>query len=225
MRVLNSLLLVLALVASARIAGAQQSSPQSIGHQGPTAADLPQGPPPGQPAVLVRPQPTPQPQPGGAPPPGQPPQPGLPTPPSGPPLPKRLVNIQVELTITDQLGTGAPEKKTVSMIAADGTWGRIRAGANARPSERTGMVSSSINIDARPFLAPNQNDLIQVELTIEYRPLRTLTAGDPTQVEPTNLNQSMSVILANGRPMQISQAADPITDRKILVEVKATVMK
>jgi hypothetical protein len=35
----------------------------------------------------------------------------------------------------------------------------------------------------------------------------------------------MSVLLTNGKPLQISQAADPITDRKVLVEVKATILK
>ena len=130
-----------------------------------------------------------------------------------------MVNIQLEFTITDQMGTGVPDKKTVSMIAADGTWGRIRASATARPRG----IPVSLNVDARPLLTAN--DAIQMELTIEYRPLGTLTAGEPTQVDPTNLNQSLSVILQSGKSMVLSQAADPVTDRKIVVEAKATVLK
>ncbi len=45
-------------------------------------------------------------------------------PPKGPPAPsdrfvRTLTNVQVELTLTDQLGNAAPEKKTVSMIVAE----------------------------------------------------------------------------------------------------------
>jgi hypothetical protein len=137
--------------------------------------------------------------------------------------PRRLVNIQVELTITDQMGTGAPVTKTVSMIAADGTMGRIRASANARPSDRTGNVPTSINVDARPSTQPN--DLIQLELTLFYQPLRTVQEGEPSQTAPTELNQSLTVLLQSGKPMVVSHAADPITDRRMTVQVIATIMK
>jgi hypothetical protein len=33
------------------------------------------------------------------------------------------------------------------------------------------------------------------------------------------------VILQNGKPLVVSQAADPTTDRKMTVEVKATILK
>jgi len=33
------------------------------------------------------------------------------------------------------------------------------------------------------------------------------------------------VILQSGKPLVISQAADPIGDREIIIEVKATVLK
>ena len=42
---------------------------------------------------------------------------------------------------------------------------------------------------------------------------------------PTELNQSLTVVLQSGKPMLISQAADPTSDRKVTVEVKATVLK
>jgi hypothetical protein len=203
-----SSVLVLTMSLAAWPAGAQDFDPVAVVVQ----------PPP--PTPTARP-PQPAPQPGQ--PPGTLPVPLPMPPPAGPP--KRSVNVQVEVTISDQMGTSAPEKKTVSMISTDGTWGRIRTGANARPNERVGNVSSTINVDARPFVVPGQSDQIQVEVTIEYRPLRALTAGDASQMEPTILNQSMSVLLTNGKPLQISQAADPISDRRVLVEVKATVLK
>ena len=41
----------------------------------------------------------------------------------------RDLNLQVEITISDQLGTQTPDKKVVSMLVADATFGRIRASA------------------------------------------------------------------------------------------------
>jgi hypothetical protein len=33
------------------------------------------------------------------------------------------------------------------------------------------------------------------------------------------------VVLQSGKPLIVSQAADPVSERKVLVEVKATVLK
>jgi hypothetical protein len=170
-----------------------------------------------------RPQPNPPPAPPAPPlPPGQP---AAAPPPAPPPAPKNPINVQIDVTITDQLGSGNPIKKTVTLLAVDTTWGRIRANAMARPSERTGNVPVELNVDARPRILTPAHDTIQIELTMEYRPLSTVTSGDPSQVAPTNLNQSLTVILQNGKPLVVSQAADPVTDRKIVAEVKATVLK
>ena len=148
---------------------------------------------------------------------------------------KALSNVQIELTISDQTGSGPVEKKTVSMIAASGTWGKIRAAGVARPNSATGNVPVGLNVDARPFV--DQDGVVQVELTIGYNPLSQLAieAYDPqksdrasytaSQIRPTELNQSLTVVLQSGKPLIVSQAADPVSDRKIIVEVKATVLK
>lgn len=148
-----------------------------------------------------------------------------PPPPAPPAPPLRGVNVQLEFTITDQKGSGAPDKKTVSMMTSNGTWGRIRASATVRPGPERGgpPVPVSLNVDARPYMAGN--DAIQTEITIEYRPVGATIADEPVRMDPTILNQSLTVILQSGKSMVISQAADPITDRKIVVEVKATVLK
>jgi hypothetical protein len=144
-----------------------------------------------------------------------------------PPSQQRSVNIQVEITITDQLGSTPATKKTVSVITSDSFMGRIRTNANARPNERTGTVPVVLNVDARPRLIPNNNDLIQLDLAIEYQPLKTVQEGnaETSQTSPTALNQSLTVVMTSGRPLIVSQAADPVTDRKIVVEAKATILK
>ena len=42
---------------------------------------------------------------------------------------RTLTNVQIELTLTDQIGPAAPQKKTVSMIVSSGNWGKIRNSA------------------------------------------------------------------------------------------------
>jgi hypothetical protein len=139
-----------------------------------------------------------------------------------PPAPKpvdrfvrTLTNVQVELTLTDQIGNGAPEKKTVSMIVASGSWGKIR-----NTAARSGPVQIGLNVDARPLVSTDGP--IQLELTIYYYPPQ----GKPeAPVLPTELNQSLTVVLQSGKPMLISTAADPASDRKVTVEAKATILK
>jgi hypothetical protein len=128
------------------------------------------------------------------------------------------VNVQVEITITDQSGTAAPDRKVVTLLAADQTMGRVRANAHAQQAN-VGMVGTELNVDARPIVM--DNDRILLELTLEYSPLRQ----SPVTQQPTNLNEQISVILQNGKSLTISQAADPVSDRKMTVEVKATVLK
>ena len=135
----------------------------------------------------------------------------------GPGVPKmrgRDLNLQVEITISDQLGTQTPDKKVVSMLVADATFGRIRASAD---TQRGG---TALNVDTRPTVM--EGDRILLELTVEYTPFRE--SGEVTQ-RPTVLNESLTVILQSGKPMVVSQAADPVADRKMSVEVRAAIMK
>jgi hypothetical protein len=128
---------------------------------------------------------------------------------------RTLTNVQVELTLTDQIGNGAPEKKIVSMIVSSGNWGKIRNTAAG-----VGPVRIGLNVDARPFVSVDGP--VQLELTIYYYPPQ----GEPKSPGvPTELNQSLTVVLQSGKPMLISQAADPTSDRKVTIEAKATVLK
>jgi hypothetical protein len=147
-----------------------------------------------------------------------------PKPDEGQPNPRfvrTLTNVQVELTLTDQLGTQAPEKKTVSMIVSTGNWGKIRSVGNVRPQNDAPFVVD-LNVDARPFVSTE--GLIQLELTLVYSPPGGADK-DTLKPRPTGINQSLTVVLQSGKPLVISQAADPVSDRKVIVEVKATVLK
>ena len=139
----------------------------------------------------------------------------------GPRFVRTLTNVQIELTISDQVGTQAPEKKAVSLIVAAGNWGKIRSAGNMLlPGQ--GPVVVDINVDARPYVSVEGP--VQLELTLVYSPPGG-AMKDGRMEKPTGVNQSMTVILQSGKPLVISQAADPVSDRKVVVEVKATVLK
>ncbi|HWI20871.1 MAG TPA: hypothetical protein VNT81_24120 [Vicinamibacterales bacterium] len=132
---------------------------------------------------------------------------------------RTLTNVQIELTLTDQAGAAPAEKKSVSMIVSSGSWGKIRSAGNVMPLGEPPYVVD-LNVDARPFVSVD--GLIQLEMTLVYEPPKG--AGDSRQPKQ-RVNQSQTVVLTSGKPLIISQAADPLSDRKVVVEVKATVLK
>ena len=97
-------------------------------------------------------------------------------------------------------------RKVVSMLVRDRESGRIRS------SNPNGGV---LNVDGQSEVVAE--DRIAVYLTVEYQPERAANM--------TMLNQSISVVLTPGKPTVVSQSADPNTDRKVAVEVTATVLK
>jgi hypothetical protein len=133
-----------------------------------------------------------------------------PEPPLGQP-----VNIKLDFTITDQTGPGDPLRKVVTLVVADRHAGSIRSTGSVRSQGRV-----QINVDARPQIL--QSGTIRLTLGLEYNP-RTLGNDSPT--EWSSLNEQLGVVLQPGKPLVVSQAADPASDRKISVEVVAAVLK
>jgi hypothetical protein len=125
----------------------------------------------------------------------------------------QLANIRLDLSITDQRGETPATPKIVTMIVADRETGRIR----------TGRGNLNLNVDARPDLP--REGRVRVFLTLEYRPQAILAAGGASTEEPMAISESLTVILEEGKPLVVSQSADPASDRKVRVELKATVMR
>lgn len=133
----------------------------------------------------------------------------------------RPVNLHLELTITDQVESEPPQKKSVSMMVADRTFGRIRASGQWR-LPNAGFVPVQLNVDATPAIQPD--DSIRLELTLEYRPSPPAPEIDAAR-PPSTLNESLTVILQSGKPLTISRAVDPFTTRRTSVDVTATILK
>jgi hypothetical protein len=148
-------------------------------------------------------------------------------PPRAPEPPGQPVNIKIDLTITDQVGPGDPARKVITLIVADRQNGYIRSRGNVRISESRNH-NVTINVDARPVIL--REGTVRLDLGLEYQPTppgsgaqsTTATGPDPFS---TNLNERIGVILEPGKPLVVSQAVDPASDRKIAVEVRATILK
>jgi hypothetical protein len=154
-------------------------------------------------------------------------QKAAPGPPEAPQAGGQPVNVKLDLTITDQLASGAPAKKTVSMIVADRFSGSIRSIANE--------VRATLNVDATPQILQNGN--IRLQLGLEYNPRQASIfqekvkgpAGEmvelPRDPGGSSLNQRVVIVLEPNKPLMLSQAADPLSDRKITVEVRVSILK
>jgi len=156
--------------------------------------------------------------------PGAPGQRGA-TPPA-PATPRREgqpVNIKVEFTLSDQRGGAAPVKRTVSVIVADSRGGFIRSS-----SDVVGVPGGVVlNIDANPELLADGKIRLGCNLQYDWpAPLEQADRSLPRgTVMKTVMHDSVSLILESGKPMVAAQSADPIGDRQVTVEVKATVLR
>ena len=131
-------------------------------------------------------------------------------------------NVRIELTITDQRSEGPAVIKTVTATVADRSNARIRtSGAVSTPM---GMRDVVLNVDASPNLVNVSGvSKMRVVLAIEYRPVAR--ESDTERSTTPSINEQLTVILEDGKPLVISQSADPSTDRKVKVEVKATILR
>ena len=185
----------------------------------PAAAAAPQAPPapPPPPAAATAPQAPRTPQPARA------PRASTGEAPDPPEIMRRsrgqLVNLRLEFTVTDQIGNAPPVKKTITMNVADGESGRIRTNAEVyRRNAATTIVP--LSVDASPEIDGNR---IRLRASLEYQLLK-----DPEPDLPagkTSITQSVTAILSDGVSTILSQSADPLTDRKVTLEVKATIVK
>ena len=179
----------------------------------------------GPPGVMAQDSPAPPP------PPAAPPPPATPQPPAPPGRggPQKGPNVRVEVTIKDQQPSAPVVTKTVSVVVASGEQGRVRTMAEKREPG----AHSPLFVDAYPWI--EEHGRVVLRLALEYRNTGSMskpigaenTARSESETPPVQIsvNESLTVVLEDGKPMLVTQSADPLTDRKVTVEVKATVLK
>jgi hypothetical protein len=132
------------------------------------------------------------------------------------------INIKVEFTITDQRAGAPPVKRTVSVVVADSYTGLIRS-----LSDIAGFNNSvPLNVDTSPNLLTDGK--IRLGFNLQYDsplPVESLERTPRGTVLKTAMHDSVMLIVESGKSVIASQSADPIGDRQVTVEVKATVLK
>jgi hypothetical protein len=142
------------------------------------------------------------------------------------PVPSRQgqpINIRVDTTISETGGNGSPVKKTVTAVAGDGFEASVRETASTStppPTPAPFLGPTALNVDAGPSILPNGK--IRLRLTLQYAAGQTQTGDARIR---TDIRQSLVLILDSGKPLVISEAADPVSDRHVTVEVTATILK
>jgi hypothetical protein len=143
-----------------------------------------------------------------------PPAPPAPTPPAANPPPPAVdpsaggqtVNIRLEVSISDQAGPQPPQAKLLTLLLADRSLNSVRSAFEDR----------SIGIDARPTILEGK---IKLTLAIDSRRTGNTTGNT------LNWNQNMTVIVESGKPVVVVENSDPANNRKLSIEVKATIIK
>jgi hypothetical protein len=160
-----------------------------------------------------------------------PPPPPPPAPPGPPRREGQPINVKVELTITEEGGGATSSRKTVSAVIGDGFNGYVRANGFSGSFGVQKIVP--LNLDAYPVILSNGK--IRLTCTIQYlagaaqyvadAPPVPGAAASQNQQARTDIKENIVLILASGKSLVVSQAADPVSDRQVTVEVKATILR
>jgi hypothetical protein len=132
----------------------------------------------------------------------------------------QLVNLRLEFTVTDQIGSAPPVKKTITMNVADGESGRIRTNAEVF-RKNTSPTMVPLSVDAYPEI---EGSKIRLRASLEYQLLKDAQEPD-LPAGKTSITQGVTAILSDGVSTVLSQSADPLTDRRVTLEVKATIIR
>jgi hypothetical protein len=136
----------------------------------------------------------------------------------------QLANVRIDIKLTDRRGTGEPAVRQVSMIVADRRNGMIRA-ADAPPMAMTvppeGLAAVALNVDANPVI--EDGNKIRLQLSLEYKVQDEAAGGKSFPVR--GMRQNINVVAESGRPLEVADSSDPLGDRRVAVEVTATIVK
>jgi hypothetical protein len=148
----------------------------------------------------------------------------------------KSVNIRVDATIIESRGDQTIGRRTISATMVDGENGSVRSMVfvPARPPEAGADKPSSVspiplqqtraqlNMDARARLRGDGK--VQIWLTVESQS-GGIDLGDVGKASDASIRQSVSVLVDPGSPIVVAQSADAIGNRRLTLEVKATVLK
>lgn len=133
---------------------------------------------------------------------------------------RQLVNVRVDLKITDVRGGQAVATKTVSMTISDGEGGSARSQVEAPYGKTEVSRTAFLKTDARPEIVEGQK--IRLRLSLEYNLIDAVDAARPPV---TTVQESLTFLLENGKTLMVAESAEPGSDRRVRLEVTATILR
>jgi hypothetical protein len=150
-----------------------------------------------------------------------------------PPTQSKWVNIRIEATVIESRGEQVTSKKVVSITLVDGENGSVRSsqqvpmqvgGPAGQPAFRS-YNDAPLNMDARARL--RDDGRIHLWVTLEYFGGALEPGKQQAEAGPVDqrIRETVTVVLESGKPLVVAQSADAVGDRRVALEVKATVLK
>ena len=127
-----------------------------------------------------------------------------------PTTPAQLVNIRIDVVVTEDGGTAPQTRKTATLLLADRQGGSVRSFGR-----REGTINGAparVNVDAFPMV--ERDGRVRLQVTLEYG----VAGADDTSVR-------VEPLLESGKTIVVSQSTNPTSDRRVTVELTATVLK
>jgi hypothetical protein len=149
-----------------------------------------------------------------------PPPKAAPPPPPPPPARARLANVRVDLRITDVRGGQDPITKTLSLTVGDRQQGMVRTTAEFYSAKGGQRHVLPLNVDAKPVI---EGDRVRLQLSLDYN-IVSPNADATTPTSATEVRESLGMVLESGKPLVVSESADPLSDRRVKLEVTATIL-
>jgi hypothetical protein len=158
------------------------------------------------------------------------------------------MNVRVDVTITDQTGSGTPTRKTVSLTVSDYGRGSVRSGVTV-PIPSTTFVGKDTT--TTPMMSYSYRDMglsldvtdtrirgnyVHLRLAVEYNPVdEKMTNAEGVSgvvagqmpASFARFSQTLDLSLENGKPLVVASSSDPVPSRNrtASLEVKATILK
>jgi hypothetical protein len=166
-----------------------------------------------------------------------------------PPLAKSMsdyeaANVKVEVTITYQVGNGAPVRRTATLTVADQGRGSLRAGnqiavpsttfqpiASGGPATNpiTSISYKSVGLNVDASRVSIQGNKARMDLSVEFSAVDEKGSESSAGKYPSfpTFSQNLALVLESGKPLIVGQSSDVVdnVERKQTVEVKATILR
>lgn len=126
----------------------------------------------------------------------------------------QAINVRLDVSVIDQIGDGKPQPRSLMVMLVDRAMGRTRAAFEDR----------TISVDARPIVMDGR---VRMSLTIVSSNAAPRMTKMDAQAHDYTLEwrNLFSLLLESGKPVTALETVDPVTKRRLAIEVKATIQK